>query len=99
MGEDGHHLLTASDTFVCHALSQGLPAPAVPVFCAACLTPLQKPHPSGAPDGTQRIAAGEVLRRLAGKLLMRNVAIVRELKLLSLFNAGWECRARESSCQ
>ena len=59
-GAEGHHLLEALDVFIRRDLTAGLPQRAVPVFCAARLTPLRKPDPAGGPDGTRPIAAGEV---------------------------------------
>ena len=85
---DSHHLLSALDQFVRTVLTAPLPPALTYILCAARLTPLRKPDPNGGPDGTRPIAAGETLRRLTARFLMRQPAVVTDLKALQPFQCG-----------
>ena len=82
-------LLLALDAFIGLVLTEGLPAGIAPRFAAAKLTALRKtatvqqtPGPGTSAADVRPIAAGETLRRLAGKVLMRAPQTVDRLKTL-----------------
>jgi len=85
---DSTGLLKELDTFIQRALNDPWPGPAALVLCAATLTPLVKSDPNGGPDGTRPIAAGETLRRLVGRVLMRVPCVSRYLRALAPSQCG-----------
>ena len=100
LGPMADSLLTALDAFVQRCLRVG-PHPAIaPILSAARLTALRKVSDrDGPPDavgnattvveeGTRPIAAGETLRRLVGKTLMRHPEVTKQLKSLQPVQCG-----------
>ena len=96
-GSSGELLLDALDEYVCTCLRGEVHRAVAPILCAARLTPLRKlKHseeevdafgnlvPTGRPteEGTRPIAAGEFLRRLVGKMLMKEVELRRAVRRL-----------------
>ena len=84
VGLDAGPLLRELDIFYINATTHGLPPGAAAILCWAKLTPLRKTQPAPAPGGmpvesTRPIAAGECLRRLVGKLLMRHHDVMPSL--------------------
>ena len=69
------------------AINEAWPPLVATVLCAATLTPLVKKDAEGK-EGTRPIAAGETLRRLVGKSLMRNPDVSRQLHVLSPSQCG-----------
>ena len=96
-GEHGAGLLLELDRFVIYSISQGWPSDMASVLCAARLAPLRKvsagtfvedPFGNSVPvteaqeEGTRPIAAGETLRRLCAKVLMRTPAVLQAVREL-----------------
>jgi hypothetical protein len=95
-GDTGEQLLAQLDRFVCKSLEEGRPPEMAEILCAARLTPLRKVqeveevidafghvcNPPSTEESTRPIAAGETLRRLTGKVLMRHPEILQAFQEL-----------------
>ena len=99
-GPVGEGLLRTLDKFVQSCLQEGVPPGVAPILASARLTALRKVSFREGPtdaagnatvireEGTRPIAAGETLRRLVGKVLMRHGDVRRRLRALQPVQCG-----------
>ena len=99
-GPLGDQLLVALDTFVQKCIRDGMAPAVAPILSSARLTALRKVTEKVGPtdefgnvtivreEGTRPIAAGETLRRLVGKVLMRHQEVTKRLHTLQPVQCG-----------
>ena len=99
-GPLGESLLRVLDNFVHSCVRDGAPPAIAPLLSSARLTALRKVSEKSGPtdefgnattireEGTRPIAAGETLRRLVGKVLMRHPDVRKGLRTLQPVQCG-----------